>query len=234
MKGTHTSTPKGTSTARYLPVRPSGGDDPDMQYAVVLFRHVVRLHARRRPDDADDVAATVVEEFLRSDPETRLSIMAEHPDAAKYAQLVTFRAGIDHDRRQRVQRCEGVRLHPLADGGLTTGRTWTSGDAAPAGGAALFERVVDDDTPIDDDVTHRLAVSRLADEILRCLDDDDRMLLTRIDGLGHAVNDVAVELGVRRETLSRRVNRLRATVREHAAAQARSALTDLISGAPVP
>ncbi|MFM8266427.1 MAG: hypothetical protein ACKOA2_00165 [Ilumatobacteraceae bacterium] len=233
MKGTHTTTPKGASTARYLPLRPSG-DDPDTQYAVVLFRHVVRLHARRRPHDADDVAATVVEEFLNHDPETRLSIMAEHPDAAKYAQLVTFRAGIDHDRRQRVQRCEGVRLTPLADGGLTTGRTWTSGDAAPSGGAALFERVIDDDIPIDDEVTHRLAVSRLADEILCDLDDDDRRLLTRIDGLGHAVNDVAAEIGVRRETLSRRVNRLRAVVRDKAAANAGAALADVITRAPVP
>ena len=57
-----------------------------------------------------------------------------------------------------------------------------------------------------------LDADRLLDRLLDGLDDDERWLLTRVDGLGHQINEIAGEYGVVRETLSKRLSKIRSRV----------------------
>ena len=102
-----------TSSTSHVPI-----DDYVVDYADRLLREVIRVvTAVRRGFDADDIASNVVEEFLRR-PDV---IMMKYPDPARFARQRTRHAGISHDRRERAQRAEGVRLTITDDGRVLLG-----------------------------------------------------------------------------------------------------------------
>ncbi|MFZ9629372.1 MAG: hypothetical protein ACO3C1_08470 [Ilumatobacteraceae bacterium] len=180
------------------------------QWATALVRAVVRCC--RRPAAADDVAIGVVIDVLALPLAAQLRLIDEYPDPMAYARLVVGRALVDHDRTERVQQCRGARLFTDADGTVQPGRTWAYGDAPVGhGGESLFDLMVSD-ADVATEVVDRLDTDRLLDALLDGLDDDERWLLTRVDGLGQQINDIAGEYGVVRETLSKRLSKIRARV----------------------
>ena len=95
---------------------------------------------------------------------------------------------------------------------MQPGRTWAYGDAPVGNGSdSLFDLMVDAVDPTDE-VVDRLDTDRMLDLLLDGLDDDERWLLTRVDGLGQQVNEIAGEYGVVRETLSKRLSKIRSRV----------------------
>jgi DNA-directed RNA polymerase specialized sigma24 family protein len=188
-------------------------------YAVALLREAARLLARRRRavTSADDVAATIVAAFLPK----AATIMARHPDPAAFARLAVRRAGIAHDRRERAQRGEGVRLVRGADGQVTPRRVVLSGDAVLGEGQlSLFDLL-----PATDECPADLVVRGLdsATELALVLDGvaaSDRRLLLLVDGAGYTVTEVADLVGQRRETVSRRLGRVRRQVQRNRAVMA--------------
>lgn len=179
---------------------------------MALFRAVHAVVARRRSaDDAIDIASEVVAVFL-VDPER---IMAAYPDAEAYARAAVRHATIDFDRRQRAQRGQGARLRALPDGEVTVRRSVVSGDAPGLDGAPTpFDSLADQRAAaVDDQVSAWLDSQGTLAALLEGESPDDRRALFLVDGLGYTVHEVAALGGVRRETMSRRLNAVRRRVR---------------------
>lgn len=183
-----------------------------------LMRAVIRAVAGRRAADADDIGAAAVTQFLGNDAAVRAAIIARYPDAVVYGRIIARHAMVDHDRRQRVQRGEGARIFRDASGLTRPGRVATSGDATGADGApSVFDRTADNGPAVEEHVVDQLdALTQLAG-LLHDFTDGDRDLLLRIDGHGQPIIDVAAAMGIRRETLSRRLSRLRQRATRNAA-----------------
>ncbi len=173
---------------------------------------------RRRPGhDAHDIALDVVERFLR----TAAEIMAAYPDPARYAAVSATHATITFDRRERKQRSEGVRLVTGSDGLLRAGRVYVSGNVTPMeGGDELLALARDGDDAIDVQVACRHDSTDLLERCFAGVSRADRELLLLVDGKGYTVQEVARLVGVRRETLSRRIGRTRRQVQSNRAALA--------------
>lgn len=182
------------------------------RYAEVLLREATRRATfKRRGLDADDIASDIAVKFLKA-PEV---IMATYPDPAVYARVALQHACVAHDRAQRVQRCEGVRLITKADGVTSTGRSWISGNAlitdtdsevfdlAPDTGGSFEDHLVEG---IDATLEFWRRAEGLPPERVREVLD--------IDGHGYEVAEVAARCGQRRETVSRRVNATRQHLRQ--------------------
>ncbi|MEX0846778.1 MAG: hypothetical protein WD023_03285 [Ilumatobacteraceae bacterium] len=189
------------------------------QYAVAVCREVERLVARRRPGDAHDIAVDVVERFL---PQAS-SIMARYPVPQRFAAAAATHATISFDRRERVQRGEGVRLVAGADGTLSPLRRYHSGtstvdDEGGGGGGRgpTFATVADTAEAVDVVVTDRVYHDALLERCLAGVPRLDRTVLMLVDGSGYSVQDVARTVGVRRETLSRRIGVTRRRVQANA------------------
>lgn len=190
-------------------------DDRVQHWAAELVRDLVRCS--RRTDSADDVAMRVVVQVLEMPLGEQLRLIDDYPDPMAYARLVVGRALVDFDRAERVQQCRGARLFTDTDGTVQPGRTWASGDAPVGhGGESLFDLFATSADPIDD-LVDQLDGGALLDMLLDGLDADERWLLTRVDGLGEQIIDLAPEYGVVRETLSKRVSRLRDRVQSNRA-----------------
>jgi len=190
-------------------------------YCLELSRQVLRRLTKRA--DADDVAQRVVERLLQ-DPER---LMAEYPSPAQYAAAATAHTAIGEDRRNRGQRCEGTRLRVLDDRTVQARRQWISGDAlGPDGEPGAFERHADDSELLDERVARQLDASLLAGHAVAGLSDDDRRALHLVHVLGHTVKEVAELMGVRRETMSRRMGRILHTVHQNLAMAPRTTATD--------
>ena len=184
------------------------------RYAVAVCHEVERLVARRRPGDAHDIAADVVERFLPQAP----SIMARYPVPQRYAAVATAHATISFDRRERVQRGEGVRLVVGPDGTLAPRRRYQSGNVALVeGGDEVFAAVPDTAEAVDVAAIDRVYHDDLLQRCLTGVSRHDREVLTLVDGQGWSVQDVARRAGVRRETLSRRMSATRRRVLANAA-----------------
>ena len=179
-------------------------------YAVALYREVVRLLARRRRlDDAQDIAAEIAERFLAQPDGT----MACFSDPRRYARVAVGHAGIAFDRRQRAQRGEGVRLVRGADGRLAPLRPHRSGNtAAFENRVDLLDTVADRSEPFADLVARDIDNEAMLERCLVGVSAADREVLLLIDGVGYTVRDLAGLIGQRRETMSRRVNRVRRQV----------------------
>jgi DNA-directed RNA polymerase specialized sigma24 family protein len=190
-------------------------------YAVELHRAIVRILSNKRPHDADDIASMAVEDFLGLPVAEQHRIMVHRPAAVAQARLVLSHTAFDFDRDNRIQTCRGARLFDDGEGGRRPGRVWISGDAH-------FGR--DDDSPSLFDLCASSATGDVADVVIDQLTCDerleqlfagvspaDRQLLLRVDGNGEQVKDIAAELGRARETLSRRISKIRAMVEENAA-----------------
>lgn len=182
-------------------------------YADSVLREATRLAARMRSGfDADDIASDIVTKFLAT-PEV---LMAQYPDPIQYAGACVGNACIAHDRRQRVQRCEGLRLKDNGDGTKSAGRRWISGDATIGESEeSVFGLAEDTGGSFDEWVAERIDASR---EFQRCtagLPADRVSEVVAVDGHGHEIKDVAARCGQRRETVSRRVNDTRQRMRQN-------------------
>jgi len=182
---------------------------------VAVFCEVIRLAGMvRRGFDADDIAAAVAEEVLK----TPTAIMARYPDPVQFAQHRTRHAGISFDRAQRAQRAEGARLFRGPDGLLRPGRQWFSGNAAVASGTAeLFSFAVDAGSEFESASDDRLCAIALLQRCSRGLTTAAIREVWLVDGCGYTVLEVAAMRGQRRETLSRRLNDTRRHIRQNRA-----------------
>ncbi len=179
-------------------------------YAVELYGHLVRLLGALRPraDDALDIAGEVVTAFLAQP----LPIMARYTPLA-YASSRARHGAVDHDRRQRAQRGEGVRLHREPGGGLVPGRRGISGDAVAAGGGeCMFATLRDPGEGLEDTVVARRDDLDRLQRALGGVPASERAVLYLVDGMGWSVVEVARARGLRRETVSRRLSRTRGLV----------------------
>jgi RNA polymerase sigma factor (sigma-70 family) len=183
------------------------------EYVVAVFREVMRVAGRHGLRvDADDLAGEVVAGVLER-PEV---VMASYPDPVRYARERVRHAGISFERRQRVQRGEGARLHPDGEGLLHPGRRYVSGDAPVADGLdCLFARAADPAAqfePAADDRMMAFELLRRCCEGLSAQEVDEVWL---VDGCGFEVQEIAELCGQARETVSRRLSRTRARMRQN-------------------
>ncbi|MEI8239769.1 MAG: hypothetical protein WCI22_10135, partial [Actinomycetota bacterium] len=182
-------------------------------YAGALHRQVMRVLSSR-PFDADDVAQSVVTWFLGR-PEV---LMARYPDPVRLGKVAARHACISHDRRQRIQRGEGARLFTLRDGLLAPGRRVVSGNVpVTEGGDELLALQPQQHTLFDEQVVIAQRCTELLALLQRGLSAAECELLMLVDGHGYAVNALAVQFGVARETLSRRISRIRRHVQQNRA-----------------
>jgi DNA-directed RNA polymerase specialized sigma24 family protein len=198
-------------------------------YAVAVFREVMRVAAvMRRGFDAGDLAAEISAEVLEN-PE---SIMARYPDPVRYARQRVRHAGISYERRQRVQRGEGARLHHGPDGLLQPGRTYVSGNATGHDGAPeLFAGARDHRAEFEAAADERMSATL---ELRRCcqgltLAEVHEVWL--VDACGYSVQEVAALRGQRRETVSRRLNETRRRIRQNRAEMSESEMSSAGSAA---
>ena len=180
-------------------------------YAGALHRQVVRVLAGR-PLDADDVAQSVVVWFL-GQPEV---LMARYPDPMRLARVAARHACISFDRRQRSQRCEGARLFTQVDGTVAPGRRTISGNTTTVdGGDELFELIAQPTLFVDDHVVAQAHCAEMLAVLQHGLSAADCQLLMLVDGHGWPVNLLAARMGLARETLSRRISRIRRHVQQN-------------------
>lgn len=179
-------------------------------YVVAVHREIVRLIIRQHGAQApQDVAQDVVETLLGKLDR----IMASYADPVVYARVAYQHATVQAGRRNRVQRGEGSRLFTQADGTRAPGRSAVSGDAvAQDGERCLFDTLEGRDAAIDEVVATYVDARRQISGAWGDLSRRDRSAYFMVRGLGYPVTDVATSMGVRRETLQRRLARLDARV----------------------
>jgi DNA-directed RNA polymerase specialized sigma24 family protein len=192
--------------------------DPAIAYFTELHRHVVRLLSSR-PFEADDVAQTVVVRWW----EHRHMLMQRYPDPQRFARVVTRHTLISWQRSQRSQRCEGARLHTQPDGSLRPAREWVSGNRShhSADGidrGELFDHQAASSDSIDDIVTNRLFAQQHRHIAYRGLSFDDIELFEMVNVHEFRVSELAAIKGCARETLARRLSRIRTTIAANRAA----------------
>lgn len=179
------------------------------EFAAALRRSVVRVLRSQGGHTAfeiDDIAQDTVMRFLE-DP---CRVMEAYPAPWVYARASLRSRSSDFARRERSQRGEGARL-VAGRHGSTTRRVAVSLDQGGRGA---------DGRPLDLQIAdHRQDVERVldriqVDELLRLLTVRERAILLGVDGHDYTVVEIAEALGLRRETVSRLLARIRMTVRQ--------------------
>ncbi|CAB4889926.1 unannotated protein [freshwater metagenome] len=176
------------------------------EYAMAVFREVIRLSRRRPSCDAEDIAQMVTEKFL-TDAD---GIIARYPNPVRFARAAAKNTAISHERCERAQRGEGVRLVDVGNGQLAPRRRIVSGNVRPPdGGDELFDTVGDRCESFADQVMHAQDDAVQLERCLAGIPPGDRSLFMLVHGNGHTVQEAAVLLGQCRETVSRRISRIR-------------------------
>ena len=184
------------------------------EYATAVFREAIRFCRRHGQHDASDIAQAVAESFL-TDAER---IMARFPNPARFAHGTARYAAISFARRERVQRGEGTRLADLGGGSFAPRRRYLSGNATLADSEfELFDTLVDTSEPVADKVARECDIGALLARCMAGISPIDRELLMLVDGMGYSVKEVADLVGQRRETVSRRITRVRQQVARNGA-----------------
>jgi DNA-directed RNA polymerase specialized sigma24 family protein len=187
--------------------------DPTQAYTLAVYDEVLRIagaarHGRDVLDIANNVAVTVLE--------SSASIMQRFPRPEEYARACARNAGFSFDRAERVQRCEGVRLRTPADGTKVTGRTWVSGHATMGDGQhEAWSLIPDQHSWFEADTVDRLDAQQQYRACTNGIPQHELREVLEVDGYERPVADVAQACGQRRETVSRRINRVRERIREH-------------------
>lgn len=165
------------------------------QYSRELMEVLPRaLRAAARHGDVDDAVQEIAERFARN-PQ---GVMEAFPAPADFAWATARNSWIGHCRRQAAQRGEG----------------WLRSREVSVGTDSLVG------LPDTESVEWRVECKMEADRVLAHEPVGDRALLFRVHGMGHEIQQVAGEFGVRRETLSRRLSSARAHARLAAGAVA--------------
>ncbi len=175
-------------------------------YVVAVHQEIVRLSIRQYGADAPhDVAQDVVETLLGKIDR----IMAHYADPVVYARVAYRHATVQAGRRDRVQRGEGSRLFTRADGTRAPGHVVVSGDAVTHDDdRCLFDTLEGRGEAIDDAVAAFLDARRQISQAWHAVSRRDRSAYFAVRGLGYPVTEVAASLGIRRETLQRRLAHL--------------------------
>lgn len=183
---------------------------PD-QYFAIVQQQVVRLLAAR-PFEADDVAQNVVVRYW----ERRQEVMRRYPDPVRFARVSARHGLISWDRTNRSQRCQGSRLRQWSDGSSTPAREWVSGNQTlPFGDGELFDLVADTAGSFDQIVVDGLWLAEVRDQAYEGLSDFDIEAFELVEVGGYQVTEVAHQYGVARETMARRLGRVRNSVAHH-------------------
>ena len=174
-------------------------------YVIAFHQEITRLlRSDIRHPLAEDVAQAECVNLLENIELVRDS----YPNPGLYARVRVRHAGIDHDRRQAVQRGEGARLVTQADGTVTRARVVISGDIPdPVTGRSILETIPAEDTEPDEIVDRFDPRMQLLAAELAKLTPGVRRLLLAVKGGGRTVTDVAAEMGLDRSTASRLMNR---------------------------
>lgn len=171
------------------------------EYLTQLHRCAQQILKHRNAPNAEDVASNVVLTASTHGPD----LMDRYP-AKKYARIRSRHALVEFDRSERAQRGQGTRLRRLPDGTVEPMR-----------------KVVP--LAIDYDNNPNVCVPGDPEEHLFASDLYGRMKAVVGEQLAKAFYDIAIqdrpvkaiaaELGIRPETLSRKLNECRRTLREH-------------------
>lgn len=190
--------------------------DPMQAYTLAVYHEVARIAgAARGGRDAFDIAGTVAVKVLESGG----TIMSRYPYPEDYARACARNAGFSFDRSERVQRCEGVRLRVTVEGDKVLGRSWLPGDATIGDGSgSSWALVPDHGSEFETDTVSRLDALNQYRVYTHSIPANELREVLAVDGYEHSVADVAVVCGQRRETVSRRVNRVRDRIRLHGSA----------------
>jgi len=182
---------------------------PSDAYVTAVHGETVRLITRKFGSDApQDVAQDVVLTLMGKVQ----VVMAKYPDPVVYARVAFTHACVQTHRRNRVQRGEGSRLYRAPDGSTAPGRRVVSGDEHLGDSdRSLFDSIIERSAPVDDVVCNRLDDRHRLEEVFAHASPADRRAYFMVRGLGYPVAQVAQTIGVRRETLQRRLGRIDAT-----------------------
>jgi DNA-directed RNA polymerase specialized sigma24 family protein len=187
--------------------------DPTHAYTLAVYDEVLRIAgAARNGRDVMDIANNVAVTVL----ESSASIMQRFPRPEEYARACARNAGFSFDRAERVQRCEGVRLRTLADGTKTPGRSWVAGHATVGDGENdVWSVITDPHGWFEADTVERLDAHQQYRACTAGIPEHELREVLEVDGYGRPVSEVAQACGQRRETVSRRINRIRERIREN-------------------
>jgi len=192
-------------------------------WVLSAYREIIRVLGRRprMGREPQEIAGEVADELYGKGTEGLTQHVAANPDPEKWARQRAHHACIQHDRDERVQRCQGTRLVRHDDGTLQPQRSIVWGNAPVHGddGADLGERFDTlalghdsfEDRLVDTiDAHHRLR------QYTSGIGQRELVEVFRIDGLGDGIIEVAGDCGQQRETVSRRVNATRRVIRQNA------------------
>jgi len=161
------------------------------EYLTEVYRQARRVLKRRGSRATDDVASIVVLSASSRGPE----LMSRYSPTA-YARIRAPHAQIEFDRRERTQRGQGGKLRQLADGTVEATRQMKS-----------FEDLTKRDLAATGYTTDQgLFPFELYDVISDTVGADRAAALFNVAVLDRPVAEVAADLGVRRETLSRQLS----------------------------
>lgn len=193
-------------------------------WVISVYREVIRVVSRRPGHEPEEIAGEVADELYAKGAAGLAAHVAANPDPEKWARQRANHARIQHDRDERVQRCQGTRLVRLADGTLRPQRSIVWGNAPVHGddGAELGERF--DTLALHQDSFEQGLVDGLDahDRVCRYAKgvgarELEELFLIHADG--YSVTEVADRRGQQRETLSRRTSAARRTMRQNAGEQ---------------
>jgi hypothetical protein len=189
-----------------------------------IMRECARiLGARRRHRDLDDITDVVLDRFLLD----QARAMADFPDPRRFVAANIDQCIVGFDRHDRKGRCAGTRLASFRDEagcGRRVARLWDSLDAVHVGSNgesfSLYELAAGADTDersLEDRVIGRVDAQRRIDRLTHNVDPAQRRLVEMVDGYDFEVKEVARSVGITREAMSRKVNGVRAVIRQNAA-----------------
>lgn len=167
---------------------------PFDDYLIEVQRHARRVLKHRGAPNVDDVASHVVVSASASGPE----LMSRYSPTA-YARIRAPHALIEFDRRERVQRGEGGRLRHLSDGTIEASRQVVRFDTITDSGRGANSHESGD----------QVFPSELYGRIRDAIGPDRAATLFKVAVLDRPIQEVATDLGIRRETLSRQLSESR-------------------------
>lgn len=195
-------------TANHFPL-PTPAEET--AYITRLIREVTRIAGAkgRNPFDTDDIVQGVLERFLTDVPR----FMRDYTPK-RFAREATSQVAVTFDRKERVQRSEGVRLHHVDDGSpegyYTKARSYASGsEPILDGDGELLDTAADCGEALDDAVVESAHTRAMLGACLQNLSPRQREFLMMVDGYGFTVVEVAELVALRRETVSRELSKAR-------------------------
>jgi len=173
-----------------------------------LIREASRIARKqgRNAFDVDDIVQGVLERFAVDVPR----FMRDYT-AVRFAREATGQVAVTFDRKERVQRSEGVRLIHIAeagsDGYYVKSRSYASGsEPILEGDGELLDTASAPGDLLDASVTDSLHHQALLGACLKQLTPRQRDFLMMVDGRGFTVVEVAELVNLRRETVSRELS----------------------------